>query len=451
MNQFSCRVLSLGMIFSLAIGFSICSAQEHVGDPGMPPGPPPGMTVMQPTKDISSFRGAYTLDRSKDLLESKTITAEQSDENAVLLKNSAELTLVNAHINKAGDTTSGDGSNFNGQNAAILVAGKSNAVISDSMISSNSEGANAIFATGEQTKITLNNIKIHTSGNSSRGLDATYRGTIVADHVVIKTEGAHCADVATDRGEGTITVDHSILTAAGEGSPCIYSTGNITVNNSMGQATGSECAVIEGKNSIELNHTSLTGNKKHGVMLYQSFSGDANEGIARFTAIASNLTSNADGAMFYVTNTKAETILENTNLNFNGGVLIDVTSDRWGNSGANGGDYTFTGIHQKLAGDIRANELSTIIINLQQTSSLTGAINKAHQAKAVTLKLDSTSNWNVNDDSYVTILTDEDHTLSNIKTNGHTIYYDANELQNSWLDGKTVSCSGGGKIMPFIK
>lgn len=59
---------------------------------------------------------------------------------------------------------------------------------------------------------------------------------------------------------------------------------NITVNNSVGNAAGSECAVVEGKNSITLNTTSLTGNVKNRVMLYQSFSGDANTGIARFNA-----------------------------------------------------------------------------------------------------------------------------------------------------------------------
>lgn len=451
MNEKLCRIWALGLMLSLTTGFSIGNAQTVQEQPpvfaGDMQGPPPG--GMQPTKDISAFKGAYVLDGVSDSLSGKTIKATKSDENTVLLKNGAKLTVENGILQKSGDTTSGDGSNFNGQNAVFLAAGNSAATIKNSEVYSNSEGSNAVFATGDQTKVIVQNVKIHTKGNSSRGLDATYNGTLMADGVDITTEGAHSAPLATDRGEGTVTVTNAILSSGGEGSPCIYSTGNITVKNSMGNAAGSECAVVEGKNSITLNNTSLTGNSKNGIMLYQSFSGDAHTGIARFHAKDSNLTSNVAGAMFYVTNTQAEATLENTQLAFPGGVLINVTSDRWGKDKANGGDFTFTGIRQKLAGDILANSISTVIINLTQNTVLSGAINKDKTAKMIALHIDANSSWNVTDDSYVTIFTDADQTLNNIKSNGHTIYYKVNKAENSWLGGKTHYLADGGKIEPL--
>jgi hypothetical protein len=451
MNQNSCKIWAVGLMISLTTGLSICNAQTIQEQPpvftGDMQGTPPG--GMQPTKDISTFKAVYVLDGKKDSLSGKAIKATERDENTVLLKNGAELTLENGALNKSGDTTSGDGSNFNGQNAVFLASGNSMATIKNSAVYSNSEGSNAIFATGDQSKVFVQNVKIHTKANSSRGLDATYNGTIIADHVHITTEGAHSAPLATDRGEGTVTVTNAILSSGGEGSPCIYSTGNITLKDSIGNAAGSECAVVEGKNSITLNNTSLTGNAKNGVMLYQSFSGDANTGIARFNAKDSKLTSNAAGAMFYVTNTQAEATLDNTELNFPSGVLINVTSDRWGKENANGGDLTFTGIRQKLVGDILANRLSTITVNLTQNTTLSGAINKDKTAKMITLHIDAHSSWNVTDDSYVTIFTDADPTFNNIKTNGHTIYYKANEAENSWLEGKTHYLADGGKIAPL--
>lgn len=458
MNKNLCQIWVVGVITLFTAGFSICNAQTDTTlqqtsqeQPSLfavdMQGPPPG--GMQPTIDISTFKGAYVLDGVKGRLVDKTIGATEGDENTVLLKKGADLTLKNGILNKSGDTTSGDGSNFNGQNAVFLVAGNSMATIKNSEIYSNSEGSNAIFATGDQTKVMVQNVKIHTKGNSSRGLDATYNGTIIADDVYITTEGAHCAPLATDRGEGTVTVTNSTLSSDGEGSPCIYSTGNITVNNSVGNAAGSECAVIEGKNSITLNNTSLTGNVKNGVMLYQSFSGDANTGIARFNAKDSTLTSNATGAMFYVTNTQAEVTIENTDLNFPSGVLINVTSDRWGKEDANGGDLTFTGIRQKLVGNILANSISRITVNLTKKTSLCGAINKDKTAKMATLNMDINSSWDVTDDSYVTILTDADQTLSNINTNGHSIYYNANKAENNWLGGKTHHFADGGIIAPL--
>lgn len=444
------------LILSMNIGSISCNAQgNNLMEPNQPPtffqgdmqGSPPG--GMQPTKDIGTFKGVYVLDNEKAKLIGKKTEAQASDENTILLKNGAELTLVNGILNKVGDTTSGDGSNFNGQNAVILAAGNSKATIKNSEINSNSEGSNAIFATGDQTKITVQHVNIHTWGNSSRGLDATYNGTILADDVNITTEGTHCAPLATDRGEGTVTVDNAVLSSKGEGSPCIYSTGNITANNSIGNAAGSECAVIEGKNSIMINNTSLTGNVKNGVMLYQSFSDDANTGIARFMAKESNLTSNAPGAMFYVTNTQAQVTLENTNLNFSSGILINVASDRWGIKGANGGDFTFSGINQKLSGDIFADSISSVKVNLTQQSSLEGAINKNNTAKMAVLNIDATSSWNVTADSYVNSFIDADQTLSNVKTNGHTIYYDANIKDNGWLGGEVHQLADGGKIEPL--
>ncbi|MBP2635496.1 MAG: hypothetical protein H6Q72_1403 [Firmicutes bacterium] len=458
MNKKTFRILAVGLIISLTTGVFICNAKTNKSEQQtfeeLPPlllddmqGPPPEGT--QPTKDVNTFNGAYVLDGIKGRLVGKTIEAKEGDENTVLLKNGAELTLENGILNKSGDTTSDDGSNFNGQNAVFLAAGNSAATIKNSEIYSDSEGSNAIFATGDQTKVTVQNVKIHTKANSSRGLDATYNGTIIANDVHITTEGAHCAPLATDRGEGTVMVTNAILSSEGEGSPCIYSTGNITVNDSVGNAAGSECAVVEGKNSITLNNTSLTGNAKNGVMLYQSFSGDANTGIARFNAKDSNLTSNAAGAMFYITNTQAEATLENTNLKFPSGVLINVTSDRWGKENANGGNFTFTGIRQKLAGDIVANSISTITVNLTQNSTLSGNINKDKIANMVTVNMDASSSWDVTDDSYVTIFTDGDQTLSNIKSNGHTIYYNASETENSWLGGEVHYFTDGGKMEPL--
>ena len=445
--------LLLGLALTLSASVSLCSAQTLTQplspqDQQLAPNDkPPG--TMQDEKDVSSFTAAYSLDGKKKSSKAETITTKEVDENTVLLRNKATLTMLDAVLNKTGDTSNTDNSNFNGQNAIFLAAGNSYATLSDSILNSASEGANAIFATGSATKIFVNNVKIHTTGDSSRGLDATYAGTILADNVDITTAGAHSAALATDRGEGTITVRKAVLATSGTGSPCIYSTGDITLTEGVGIATNSECAVVEGKNSITLNETVLSGSANRGVMLYQSFSGDANTGIARFTANNSKLTANAAGPMFYITNTSAEATLENTDLSFNGNILIQVTSDKWGTPGSNGGDFTFTGIHQILTGDILANNLSSINLNLTQGTTFSGAVNPDNTAKAITIHLDEKSTWNVTADSYVTKLIDANQTLQNINTNGHTVYYKVTDPANAALSGQTHNFPNGGKIVPI--
>ena len=464
------RTLALGLAITLTSSIAVCSAaepaaafpapqngiqQEPLADGSTPPGPPPDGNMpsgnpadMQQGKDISTFTAAFLLDGTAKKSTNEIIMAENADENAVLLKNKAALTMTNATLKKIGDTTNGDNSNFKGQNAVFL-AFDSTAVLSNTTLASSGEGSNAVFATGKTSKVTADHLKIHTTKNSSRGLDATYNGTIIATDIDVTTEGNHCAALATDRGEGTIAVTRGTFTTAGEGSPCIYSTGSISVNDSHGIASDSEIAVVEGKNSITLNNADLTGSKKHGIMLYQSFSGDATTGIAKFNAANSKLTSLADGPMFYITNTQAEATLENTQLHYKGNTLINVTSDHWGKSGTNGGDFTFTGINQILRGDVIANNISTVVLNLKNKTTLTGAINKDKAAKEVTLYLDKTSVWNVTADSYLTILTDDATSLKNIKSNGHTIYYESGNIANAWLKNKEHKLSNGGKLIPL--
>lgn len=142
---------------------------------------------------------------------------------------------------------------------------------------------------------------------------------------------------------GTIDIDSSKLFASGDGSPCIYSTGDITANNCSGKATGSQIVVVEGKNSITLNGCTFIGAGKNEVMLYQSTSGDADVGTAVFTSEDSTLKTTSDGPMFYITNTDALINLKNTKLVFGSRVLLNAAgnnTNNWGKVENNGGNVT---------------------------------------------------------------------------------------------------------------
>ena len=69
-----------------------------------------------------------------------------------------------------------------------------------------------------------------------------------ADNVTIKTSGGSSATLATDRGEVTVIAKNSKLETNDSGSPVIYSTGDISIENTEGTANGSQMVVIEGKN-----------------------------------------------------------------------------------------------------------------------------------------------------------------------------------------------------------
>lgn len=393
---------------------------------GIPPtamhnGAPNGMAP-QIEVDPSTFKGTTIVTENKSIAH-ESMTNTTADQNAFIGKNKAVIDIENSVFDKMGDTTSDDNSNFRGQNAVVLGIDGSQINIKGSNITSNSKGSNAVFATGEGSVINVENTNIHTKSDSSRGLDATYKGTVNGKNLTITTEGAHSATLATDRGEGTITAEAAKLTTSGEGSPVIYSTGNIMVNNVNGVANNSEIGVVEGKNSITLTNSNVTGYKDNGFMLYQSFSDDAENGIARLKAENNTLTTHATGAFLYVNNTTAEVDLSNNVISMpNTSTLVKAAADsRWGKTGENGGHLTLRTSNQELSGNIIADSISTIALDMTNGSSLVGAVNTDNAAKEVTVKLSKDSNWILTGDSYVKSLNNEDTTGSNIHLNGYKL------------------------------
>jgi hypothetical protein len=214
------------------------------------------------------------------------------------------------------------------------------------------------------------------------------------------------------------------------------------------QATNSEAVAIEGKNSVTLTDTTISGAKSWGVLIYQSMSGDAKVGTGDFTMSGGMLTAE-EGPLFYATNTKAVINQKGATLVSPSGILLKASAGDWGTSGSNGAAVTFTADSEALDGNIACDGISTVSLTLKNSTTLEGSINAEHTAKSVALTLDETSVWEVAGNSYLTSLTDADTTLANIHSNGHTVYYDASDSTNSWLNGKTYDLPGG-ELTPSI-
>lgn len=426
------------------------------GGPGGPGGEPPEGFGSVPNEEKPELTANKIITEDEEA-KGLALSTSTADESVLLVTNGAQAKLSDSSFTKAGgDTSNGGQSNFYGLNAAVLVT-EGKLTLSNVEVSSNADGANAVFASGENSRIEIDGIKIQTKQNSSRGLDATYGGTIVAKNVDVTTQGAHCAAFATDRGEGNVSVYGGKAETNGEGSPVFYSTGNIKVEELEGKSNGSEIAVIEGKNSISISKSQLVGGSKGGhgntscgVMLYQSMSGDAGQGTSVFTSSDSTLTSTAKGAFFYITNTSAKINLSNTKLENQSGKLLQVSQNNsergWGRKGANGGKLEFTAENQLFEGSITVDEISSASLHFNSGVNFTGSIN-AEEAGKVDLYLSKDASITLTADAYVNILSLENKKGGNITSNGHTIYYNKNAKENKWLKGKTIKLKDGGKLV----
>mgnify|MGYP004518098253 CR=1 FL=1 len=400
--------------------------------PDMPsgdsPGAPPDGGVDAPGGGANTqsfdYTGTYSATLTTDGCDvsssGESVEATESSQNAALAQNGGTLTIENDSLSKSGDLDDGDSCNFYGVNSIVLGVGDgSQAYLTNSQLSATSEGSNGIFATDNAT-VFARGVQISTTAGNSRGLDSTYGGTIVAGDMDISTQGDHCAAFATDRGGGYISVNDADVSTAGSGSPLLYSTGAIEVANVAGTATGSQLAGMEGLNSIRIYDSELSSTITsktasdpiaNGVIIYQSTSGDADTSTgdaALFQAVDSSLSSAiTSGSMFYLTNTSANVVLENTALDFNSEnanlvLAAGNDSNNWGSAGKNGATVTFTGIDQELSGAVEADTISSVDLYLTAGTTWTGyavisdneaATSDTATESPITVNVDATSSW----------------------------------------------------------
>ena len=399
----------------------------------------------------ASGTATYTQSRGTETKSNQTITASDTDKSAVMVTDGGTFTLSDSTVKTTGNSSSMDSSSFYGLNAAILAESASKIILKNSTVTTSGTGANGVFATGTGSVVELSDVTINCTASGAHGVDATIGGTLVLTNVDITTAGdGASAAIATDRGGGTITVTGGTVVTSGTKSPGVYSTGDITITGATITATGSEAAAIEGKNSITLTNTTLSGAKLWGVIIYQSMSGDAEAGTGNFTMNGGSLTAEV-GPLFYTTNTDAVINLTGVNLSVASGTILTASAGDWGNQGSNGATVTLNADSQTLNGNITCDNISTITLTLQNSSILKGTINNSNTGKSVALTLDENSIWNVTGTSYLTSLTDAASTLSNIKDNGNTIYYDASASANQWLKGQTYILIDGGKLTPVTE
>ena len=410
------------VVFSLVL---LCIPTIAYAVPEKPPG--------EGNSNEISYSGANTITFDTND-ENKNFSSTTGGENSLLVSGGTS-TLTNCSFSKVGDAD-GDNSDFYGTNAAVLTYNGATLNIKGGTITTNGSHANGVFAYNNGT-INISDAKINTTSNNSGGVMVTGGGTLNATNLTIKTEGNSSAAIRSDRGGGTLTVNKGTYTTSGKGSPAIYSTANITVNDANLISNSSEGIVIEGKNSVTLNNTkvedtnnTLNGNSEtyKNIFIYQSMSGDADVGEATFKAKDSEFITNK-GDTIFVTNTKTTIELENNTITNKDGDFLRIQSGKWGNEGSNGGDVTLNMINQKVNGNIVLDNISTLNLNMKDKSVLIGSINSENTAKNVSLTLSEDSILSLTNDTYLSSLDNSKEDNSNIYSNGkYKLYVNGEEV-----------------------
>ncbi len=374
-------------------------------------------------------------------IQTNTTYDDATDGGHAIEADGTSAQYANAAVTKTG-SSNGDEADFYGQNAAVFAANGTTLDLSDLLASTDGTHANGMFSYGTGTTVNILHSLIRTTGNCSGGLMTTGGGTMNATDVTVETEGNSSAAIRSDRGGGDVNVYGGYFTTAGTGSPAIYSTADISVEDAYLQSNSSQGVVVEGKNSVSLKdcqliaaNTSKNSNKSdyyQAVMIYQSMSGDASSGTSSFSMEGGSLT-NENGDIFFVNNTSCEISLSSSQIvnNDASGVFLRAAAAGWGSEGSNGGKVSLHASAQAIDGNMLVDSVSALNLYLQDGSAFTGAVNPSGQTGNVYVELDANSTWTLTEDSYVSSLT---CAQGSINLNGHKLYIDGAEY-----DGQSAS------------
>ena len=393
---------------------------------------------------VDSYAAANEYSSDKTVSDT-SLESTETNENAALVSNGAEVTFNNDAISRtSSDSQGGDNSSFYGVGAAVL-ATDGTAYVKDSTITTDSKGGAGLFAYGDGT-VYAADTDISTQQDTSGGIHAAGGGKLYAWDLSVETNGESSAAIRSDRGGGTMVVDDGTYTSNGVGSPAVYCTADIAVNNAELTANGSEAVCIEGLNSLRLYNSNLTGNMSDDdqndttwtVILYQSMSGDSEVGNSTFQMDGGTITSK-NGGLFYTTNTECTIALKDVDITYNDDseFFLQCTGNNnqrgWGQSGSNGSDCNFTADSQDMKGNVIWDSISDLDFYMTNRSTLEGAfVNDETYAGNggdgyCNVVIDKDSIWTVTGDSKITSLsnagtiTDADgKTVSVVGTDGTT-------------------------------
>ena len=377
---------------------------------------------------------------SDETVSDTSLESTGTDENAALVSNGAEVTFSNDAISRtSSDSQGGDNSSFYGVGAAVL-ATDGTAYVKGSTVTTDSKGGAGLFAYGDGT-VYAADTDITTQQDTSGGIHAAGGGKLYAWDLNVETNGESSAAIRSDRGGGTMVVDGGTYTSNGVGSPAVYCTADIAVNNAELTANGSEAVCIEGLNSLRLYNSNLTGNMSDDdqndttwtVILYQSMSGDSEVGNSTFQMDGGTITSK-NGGLFYTTNTECTIALKDVDITYNDDseFFLQCTGNNnqrgWGQSGANGSDCNFTADSQDMKGNVIWDSISDLDFYMTNGSTLEGAF------------VNDESNAGNGGDGYCNVVIDKDSTWT--VTGDSTITSLSNAGTITDADGKTVSIVG---------
>lgn len=398
----------------------------------------------------NKFDASWYVDGEKEKYENRSHTSLESmnqGASVVYATNGVNLILTKLRMNKTSGSTLDEDRRETGRNSALLADGGSKVLLELCEVTSHSTMADGVTASGEGTKVIVQEGSITSNRAGSAAVNAIHGAEIIVQKADVNTSGNQSPVFLAYKG-GTVDVTEAYGQSAGQASPLFHSDGMI--NATKCRLTSSKWTIgsIE-DGQLQMNRNELKAGGICGFLLYSTK--DIKE-VNSFLNLMDNTISVSEGPVFFVTNNEQARIsVKGNKISCKSGDLMWVRGDDWGVKGSNGGNATLSVDKQSLSGDILVDSISSLKLNLNKGAKYTGLINKKENRCAqVRVKVSAGSSWTSKGESYLTSIEFDQPLTKGLKQlkGNHTIYYDPSDPANAPLEGKEYK-TGGGMLRPL--
>jgi autotransporter family porin len=375
-----------------------------------------------------------------------TITTDSGDAVRVtagelMLNNVAATTTGNSsyavNVNSAAKITieGGTYSTHGAYSDAVWVASEdSSATINNAAIATDGDRAIAVNAQKGEASVTDSNLK--TQGENAYGLYTEY--SLQGDGLSIETNGIGSAGMFTALS-GTGTLNNSTIITHGEIAPglLVYPGSQITADNLKIETTGKEGFGLWSRaGTLDISNSSVSTTGEGATALYVN--GYSSTSSLKNQVLLNNVTLSASQSQaIAVDTTDLNLDVQDSQISSGTGQLMTVTNYEDSLDPVNNlySNVTLNAQNSTLDGDIEVSNVgNNVALNLTSGSVLSGSI-----ANATSLTLDSSSSWNMSNNS----------SLGQLTNNGTVIFSDRNKFDTLNVTGNYAG-DGGLLVMNSV-
>lgn len=326
---------------------------------------------------------------------------------------------------------------------ALIKADNKETMLSDEEYGSSEDNIVGILSLNPQGRLDLSRISVEMKGKNSAGVASQAGGYIEGDQLNILTTGNVSPALKTYDKNSVIDVSDGNIETTGENSPCISSSGNISISNITAVSHNSSALSIKAGGIVNLKDSNILS-YSGSVLEMVSDKNDTDVQTSKLIVNESSLRAKKDEALMKISGEDLLARFISSSLSCDSGILADITSD----NNRNGGKLLLYGVSQDFNGWITCDHESKVKLVLSEGSKFKGAINIDDLAYYSKVYISGDSDWELTADSYISSIVNEKEDCSNINSNGYNIYYDKDRLANKWLEGRSVELKGGGMLTP---